>query len=116
MLSDSCRGSGGFCRASAALRGHGKKRRESGVGSRRKSSAARTATGGGDCGRYTSDESPRGSSEAVNSITWPVRAKITTNRNGEQDPTQNSVLGVGYQPTQANTGGEMNQCEARRPG
>ena len=31
-------------------------------------------------------------------------AKIAKIRGGEREPTQNSALGVGYQPTQANTG------------
>ena len=39
-----------------------------------------------------------------NPHTWPVRAKITKMRRGEREPTQNRVLGVGHQPTQANTG------------
>ena len=39
-----------------------------------------------------------------NPHTWPVRAKITKMRRGEREPTQNRVLGVGHQLTQANTG------------
>ena len=58
MLGDSHRGSEGFCRTRAALRGHGKNRTESGVGGREKFSAAGTATVGGDGGSYMSDESP----------------------------------------------------------
>ena len=105
MLGDSRRGSGGFCRARAALRGHGKKRSESGVGGRKTKSAARTAVDGGDGGRYTSDESPRRNREVVNSRAWPVRAKIAKIRRGEREPTKNSVLGAGHQLTQAITGG-----------
>ena len=51
-----------------------------------------------------SDESPRGSIEVVNPHTWPVCVKIEKIRRGEREPTENSALGVGYQPTQTNTG------------
>ena len=67
MLSDSRHGSEGFCRAPAALRGHGKNRSESGIGDGNIFSAAGTAIDGGDGGRYTSYESPRTSRELVRS-------------------------------------------------
>ena len=104
MWGDSRRGSGGFCRASAALRGHGENRSESDVGGRKKISTARTAIVGGDDGSYTSDESPKRSREVVNPHTWPACVKIMKIRRGERGPTQNSALGLGYQNTQANTG------------
>ena len=69
-----------------------------------KFSTARMAIVGGDGGSYTSDESPRRSREFVNPHTWPVCAKIAKIRRGEREPAQNSALGVGYQPTQTNTG------------
>ena len=76
MLGDSRCGSGGFCRSRAALRGHGKNRSESDVGDRNILSAAGTAVGGSDGGRYMNDKSPRRSTEVANPHTWPVRAKI----------------------------------------
>ena len=76
MLGDSRRGSGGFCRARVALREHGKKRSEIGVGGRKRLSAAGTGINGGDGGRYTSDEPPRRKREVVNPHQWPVRTKI----------------------------------------
>ena len=68
-------------------------------------STAETAIDGGDGRRCTSDASPRRSREVANPHTWPVRAKIARIRRGEREPTQNSALGAGHQPTQANTGG-----------
>ena len=70
----------------------------------KKLSTAGTAIVGGDGGSYTSDESPRRSREVANPHTWPVCAKIAKIRRGEREPTQNSALGVGYQPTQTNAG------------
>ena len=67
-------------------------------------STAETAIDGGDGRRCTSDASPRRSREVANPHTWPVRAKIARIRRGEREPTQNSALGAGHQPTQANTG------------
>ena len=104
MLGDTCRGSEGFCRARAALRGYGKNRSEGNVGGRKNFSTAGTAIIGGDGGSYTSDETPRRNREVVNPHTWPVCAKTTNIRRGEREPIQNSDLGVWYQPTQANTG------------
>ena len=99
MWGDSRRGSGGFCRASAALRGHGENRSESDVGGRKKISTDGTAIGGGDGGTYTSDESPRMNREVVNPHAWPVRAKIAKIRRAEREPTRNSALGAGHQLT-----------------
>ena len=104
MLGDTRRGSGGFCRASAAPGGYGKNRTESSVGGRKIFSTAGSAIVGGDGGSYTSDEFPIRSREVVNLHTWLVCAKIAKIRRGEREPTQNSALGVGYQPTQTNTG------------
>ena len=103
MLGDSRRGSGGFYKARAALREPGKTRNESGVGGRN-CSAAGTAIDGGDGGRFTNDESPKRGRKVVDPHAWSVRAKIAKIRRGEKEPTQNRVLGVGHQPTQANTG------------
>ena len=98
------RGSGGHCRARAALGGYGKDRSESSVGGRTIISTAGTAIVGGDGGNYRSDGSPRRSREVVNPHTWPVCAKIANIRKGEWEPTQTSALGVGYQPAQTGTG------------
>ena len=76
MPGDSRRGSGVFCRARVALRGHGKILIESGVSGRQNCPAAGTAIDGGDGGRYMSDEPPRRSRKVVNPHTWPMRAKI----------------------------------------
>ena len=104
MLADTRRGSGGFCRARAAPGGYGKNRNECSFDGRKKISTAGMAIVGGDGGSYTSDESPRRSREVVNPHTWRVCAKIAKIRRGEREPTQNYALGVGYQPTQTNTG------------
>ena len=103
MLGDSRRVSGSFCRARATLREHAENRSESGLGGREKS-AAGTATVGGDGGSYAIDEPPRSSREIVHPHTLPVCAKIAKIRRGKREPTQNIALGVGYQPTEANTG------------
>ena len=76
MLGDNRRGSAGYCRARAALRGHGKNRSESSVDGRKKCSSAGTAIDGGDCGRCTSDESPTRMRKVVNPHMWPVLATI----------------------------------------
>ena len=112
MLSDTRRSSEGFCRARATLRGYGKNRSEGGVGGGKKISTAGTAIVGGDGGSCTSDESPRRSRDVVNPHTWPVRVKIAKIRGGERESTQNSMLGVGYQPAQTNTGGEAARFSA----
>ena len=104
MLGDTRRGSGSFCRARATLREYGKNRSESSVGGSKKISTAGTAIVGGDGGSYTSDESPRRSREIVNPHMWFVCAKVAQIRRGEREPTQNSTLGVGYQPIETNTG------------
>ena len=104
MPGDTRRGSGGFFRARAALRGYGKNRSENSAGGRKHFSTAGTAIVDGDGGSYTSDESLIRSREVVNPHTWPVCAKIAKIRKGEREPTQNSALVVGYQPTHANTG------------
>ena len=59
---------------------------------------------GGDGSKYTSDESPRRSRAVVSPYTWPLRVKIAKIHSGEREPTQNSVLGAGHLPTEANTG------------
>ena len=104
MLGDTRRCSGGFCRARAAAGGYGKNRSESIVGGRNKFSTAGTAIVSGDGGSCTSDESPRRSREVVNPHMWLVCAKKVKIRRDESEPTRNSTLGVGYQPTQTNTG------------
>ena len=76
MLGNSRRGSGGFCRARASLRGSGKNRREIGVGGRQNCSDAGTAIDGSNGGRYTSDAFPRRSRNVVNPNTWSVHTKI----------------------------------------
>ena len=99
-LCDERRCSQGFCGARAALDGYGKNRIENGVSGRRNRSAAGTAFGSGDGCRSTSDESPRGSRNAVNPYTWLVCEKIVKCGRGDREPTQGSMFSAGHEPTQ----------------
>ena len=66
--------------------GDSKKRSESGVGSSKKCSAAGTAIDGGDGGRNTGDSCAKRSRNAVDPLTWLVRAKIAEIQGGEREP------------------------------
>ena len=117
MLGDSRRGSGGFCRARATLRGHGSNRGENGVGGRKKVSAAGTAIDGGDGGRYTSDEVSQKNQRGRQS-SYVVRARENREnpkRRKGAHPKQRSRGGAPAHLSQ-HRGSERNECEARRPG
>ena len=98
MLGDTRRGSGGFCRARAALRGYGKNRSKGSVGGRKNFSTAGTAIVGGDGCSYTSDEPSRWSRNASILIRGPCARKSRTAEEAKGSPRKTTLSGWGTSP------------------
>ena len=56
-----------------------------------------TVIAGGDRSRYTSDESPQRSRNAVNPHAWLVYAKVAKIRRGGRQPNHDGAIGAGHQ-------------------